>query len=91
MDTSIFLAAGIVGLLWIGVFIAIARHILTAVQGAVVMLVIAGVAGILMEASFGNDSPINATCAFALFGSMIGFWTFVFGRMLEQWVSKQPK
>jgi hypothetical protein len=91
MDNSIFLAGGIVGLLWISVFVAIARRILTAVQGAVVMVVIAGVAGILMEAGFGNDSTINATCAFALFGSMIGFWTFVFGRMLEQWISKQSK
>lgn len=91
MDNSIFLAGGIVGLIWIGVFIAIARRILTAVYGAVVMIVVAGVAGILMEASLGNDSTINATCAFALFGSMIGFWTFAFGRMIEQRVSKQSK
>jgi hypothetical protein len=91
MSSPIFLAGGIVGLVWIGVFVAIGRRLITAVQGAVIMVIIAGIVGVLMEFGFGNDDTINATCAFALFGSIVGFWTFVFGRMLEQWASKQPK
>jgi hypothetical protein len=91
MGTAIFLVGSVIALIGMMVFVGIRLRIVSALQAAIVMTVVSGVSGVVMELSSNSSDSLGATCTGTLLAGIFGVWTFVFGRALEQWVSKQPK
>ena len=91
MTASIFLAGGMVVVVaWIAAFAGIRARKLSVVWATMIMVIVAGIGGGLMEIGYGNGM-IGAVCVGLPGAAIIGFWTFVFGRVLEQQRNKQQK
>lgn len=91
MGNSFLLAGGVIGLAGMLVFIGIRYRVLSVVQATIVMTIISAITGAVMELSLNSSDTIGATCTASLGAVIFGFWTFVFGRMFEQWLSRQQK
>jgi hypothetical protein len=91
MGTSFLLVGSIIVVVGTALFIGIRYKLVSVIQATIVMVVVSGISGAIMELSIDGNNQIGATFTGFLLAAIFGFWTFVFGRMLEQWVSKQSK
>lgn len=90
MSTSFLLIGGVVGIAELLVMLGIRFRVLTAVQATIVMILLSLGGAVFVVFGNGGES-IQAACMGSLLAFAFGLWTFVLGRALEQWISKQPK
>ncbi len=90
MSALFLVIGGVVGMAELLVMLGIRFRVLTAVQATIVMALVSVGGAALVVLGNGGES-IQVACMGSLLAFAFGLWTFVLGRALEHWVSKQPK